>query len=366
MDAKLTVRAVAGKGLAGCSNNSRTRQITLIEREVWEALTREAGSDAPPSSRRANLMFSGIPLADSRGRMLRIGAVVLQIEGETKPCERMDEVAPGLKNLMYPNWGGGAFARIIRGGDISVGDEVEWIDEADLLPKALLLDLDDTILDDSGSVDDCWREACRIGAAECDVAPDTLYSAIKSAGNWFWSDPERHRIGRLDLQTARIEVARLALRKLGVEHTGLADKIGSAYHDRREERLEIFPDALETLQWFRDQGCKLALLTNGNGQPQRRKIETFGLSRFFDHIFIEGEVGFGKPDERIYRLALESLDVAPAEAWMAGDNLEWDVAQPQKLGILGIWINPSGDGPAKLRAVQPDRVVRRLSELRQW
>src|SRR6516165_4646074 len=90
MDAKLTVRAVAGKGLAGCSNNSRTRQITLIEREVWEALTREAGSDAPPSSRRANLMFSGIPLADSRGRMLRIGAVVLQIEGETKPCERMD------------------------------------------------------------------------------------------------------------------------------------------------------------------------------------------------------------------------------------------------------------------------------------
>ena len=170
----------------------------------------------------------------------------------------MDEVQPGLRGLMYRNWGGGAFAEVIRGGDISVGDPVEWINADSLLPKALFLDLDDTILNDSGSVDACWREACSVGAAECGLAADVLFDAVKASGQWFWSDPERHRVGRLDLRTARTEVVRLALKKLGLESGDLASIIGRAYHDRREASLEIFPYALETVQWFRAHGCRLA------------------------------------------------------------------------------------------------------------
>ena len=127
MDAQQTASVIAGKGLAGSADNSRTRQVTLIEREIWEALTANAGTDASPSRRRANLMVSGISLADSRGRLLRVGAVVLRIAGETKPCERMDEVQAGLRDLMYANWGGGAFAEVITGGEISIGDSVDWI-----------------------------------------------------------------------------------------------------------------------------------------------------------------------------------------------------------------------------------------------
>jgi putative hydrolase of the HAD superfamily len=365
MDARPTVRAIEGKGLDGCANNSRTRQVTLIEREVWEALNRKVGSGADPANRRANLLVSGISLANSRGRLLRIGGALLRIQGETKPCERMDEVAPGLKDLMYADWGGGAYAQIVSGGDLSIGDDVEWIRDGRELPAALLLDLDDTILDDTGSVDACWREACLSGAADCEVSPDVLFDAVKKAGLWFWSDPERHRIGRLDLQAARTEVARLALKDLGIERSDLAEKIGGIYHDRREEGIEIFPDSVETLEWLRGQGCRLALVTNGNAIPQRRKIDKFGLCRFFDHIFIEGEVGFGKPDERVYKLALQKLDTAPSETWMAGDNLEWDVIQPQKLGIFSIWIDASGDGHTKLGDARPDRIVRRLSDLKQ-
>jgi putative hydrolase of the HAD superfamily len=231
-------------------------------------------------------------------------------------------------------------------------------------PKAILLDLDDTILNDSGSVLACWEAACLSCAPACGIEPDVLMKAIHKSGRWFWSDPERHRIGRLDLRRARIEVARLALDELGIENRELAQELGGIYDDRRDERIEVFPDAVETLEWFRECGSRLALLTNGNGAPQRKKIERFGIERFFDAIFIEGEVGFGKPDERVYRLALDALEVDAREAWMAGDNLEWDVAQPQRLGIFAIWIDASGSGNSKLGSIRPDRIVRRLSDLR--
>jgi MOSC domain-containing protein YiiM len=126
MDARESATLIEGKGLEGSVGRSSRRQVTLIEREVWEALMRATGANAPPSTRRANLMVSGIALADTRKRVLRVGTTRLEIAGETKPCERMEEAVPGLRAAMYPNWGGGAFAKVLSGGVIRVGDVVEW------------------------------------------------------------------------------------------------------------------------------------------------------------------------------------------------------------------------------------------------
>lgn len=126
MDARQSATLVVGKGVDGSVGRSSRRQVTLIEREVWESLMRETNSNAPPSTRRANLMVSGISLADTRKRVLRIGDTRLEIAGETKPCEQMEEAVTGLRAAMYPNWRGGAFGMVLTGGEIHVGDAVEW------------------------------------------------------------------------------------------------------------------------------------------------------------------------------------------------------------------------------------------------
>lgn len=138
MDPVPEATAVAGKGLAGDVTTSRRRQVTVIEREVWDALMRQLGAGASPAGRRANLMISGIPLFDTRGQVLRVGGVRLLIGGETTPCERMDEVVPGLRAAMRPKWGGGVFAQVLDDGIVTIGDAValEPADPATSSPPA--------------------------------------------------------------------------------------------------------------------------------------------------------------------------------------------------------------------------------------
>lgn len=126
MDAHASVRLVAGEGIAGGVDRSRRRQVTIISREVWDELMASLGADVDPSARRANLLVSGVLLAHTRGRVLRIGAGRLLIGGELTPCERMDEVRPGLRELMRSDWGGGVFAQVLDDAAISVGDPVSW------------------------------------------------------------------------------------------------------------------------------------------------------------------------------------------------------------------------------------------------
>jgi putative hydrolase of the HAD superfamily len=125
----------------------------------------------------------------------------------------------------------------------------------------------------------------------------------------------------------------------------------------------IFPGAHDAIDALKARGVKLALVTNGAADIQRAKVERFALTHRFDHIQIEGEHGFGKPEERAYLHAMQALGVTAPETWMIGDNLEWEIEVPQRLGIYAIWMDTHGDGLPADTTVKPDRIIRSLSEL---
>jgi MOSC domain-containing protein YiiM len=130
MDPRGTATLVAGRGLAGNANQGGRRQVVLLAEEGWSDASAELGLPLDPSVRRGNLLLSGVDLEKTRGRTLRIGPARLRIFMECTPCHQMDQAAPGLQEFLRPRWRGGACAEVIEGGEIRVGDEVEWEAEA--------------------------------------------------------------------------------------------------------------------------------------------------------------------------------------------------------------------------------------------
>ncbi|MEX2236568.1 MAG: HAD-IA family hydrolase [Dehalococcoidia bacterium] len=232
-----------------------------------------------------------------------------------------------------------------------------------LKPKVILFDLDDTLIDHSGNLESSWEPVLERATELIEgLNPAELRQAIREAAEEYWSDRARHREGRLDLKAARQLMVRSGLERMGLDPTP-GNELGALYHQTREEGYGLLPGAIETLETLRERGVRLGLVTNGEALLQRSKIERFELARHFDHIQIEEEFGLGKPEEKVYLHALATLGTKPEEAWMVGDNLEWEIAAPQRLGIYAIWVDRSGDGLPADSEIRPDRIIRSVNEL---
>lgn len=235
------------------------------------------------------------------------------------------------------------------------------------LPRAMLIDMDDTILSAYGRPDIAWNIVATEFAGElAPLSPQQVAAAIVASGRKFWAAAEAE--WRLKLGEARHEVVKGGFSTLAAAGqtalpTDLAIRIADRFTAYREEQMFVFPGAHDAIDALKGLGVKLALVTNGAAGIQRAKVERFALTHRFDHIQIEGEHGFGKPEERAYRHAMQALGVTAAETWMVGDNLEWEVEVPQRLGIYAIWIDAHGEGLPADSTVKPDRIIRSLTEL---
>jgi len=121
MDPVEQVNAVADRGLEGDANFGATRQVTVIEKEIFDKI-KDTLPECEPGMRRANIMVSGIQLQNMKDHVLIVGEAHILLRGETRPCELMDEQCQGLLDALDPHWNGGVHGAVIKGGSIRVGD----------------------------------------------------------------------------------------------------------------------------------------------------------------------------------------------------------------------------------------------------
>lgn len=100
------------------------RQVTLMTLADWQEACDELDVRLPWQTRRANLLVDALPLFQSTGSRILLGDAVLEVTGETDPCERMEQAQPGLFQALLPNWRGGVTCRVVANGVIRVGMEV--------------------------------------------------------------------------------------------------------------------------------------------------------------------------------------------------------------------------------------------------
>jgi putative hydrolase of the HAD superfamily len=231
-------------------------------------------------------------------------------------------------------------------------------------PEAIFFDMDGTLLDWQIGMEESWVAACEAGCPQLPgVDAGRLLAAIHEKRTWFWDHPVHRAEGRMDLDRASRIIVTEAVTSLGLDAPDIAATIAADYRARRDVGMCLYDGATDLLASMESRGMKMALITNGNAISQRRSVERFGLAPYFDCIVIEGEFGIGKPDERVFRHALDSCGVDPARTWMVGDNLEADIATPHRLGMHTIWVDAAGTGPPPDVSPRPHRVVRQVSEL---
>ncbi len=210
--------------------------------------------------------------------------------------------------------------------------------------RAVLLDLDDTLLDNRSGVAGAWDHISAMLAADHPFSVEDARTEIDRVTDWFWDDPERHRTGRLDLLAARRVILGRVLDTLGVEDPALVERAAWEYGEHRFANLRLEDEALDVLSEVRRRVGRVGLVTNGASDAQRRKLERFSLERHFDHVQIEGELGVGKPESEAYAHALRCVEARPDETLMVGDSFEADVLGALGAGLHAAWIDAHGRG----------------------
>jgi len=113
-------------GLTGDSRGKPgPRQVTLLSLTAWRAACADLSVALPWTTRRANLLVDDLTLFQSTGARILIGDAVLEITGETDPCSRMEKAQQGLFEALRRDWRGGVCCRVVRGGLLELGMNVE-------------------------------------------------------------------------------------------------------------------------------------------------------------------------------------------------------------------------------------------------
>ncbi len=125
--------------------------------------------------------------------------------------------------------------------------------------------------------------------------------------------------------------------------------------------LDCYPEVPAVLARLQRAGMKTAILSNGSPAMLAAAVEGSGLRGLLDAVLSVEDVGIYKPDPRVYRLAVERLDVAAPRVSFQSSNA-WDAVAAAAFGFRVAWINRFGQRRERLPA-QPHAELATLAEL---
>jgi len=254
--------------------------------------------------------------------------------------------------------------------------------------KAVLFDLDDTLMPDEAAANEALVAAAQVAKQWHNVPPGDLKDSVRRVarrlfrahpvvapyGSNFdvssWSalstrfdgeDDEMKQL-RAWVPEYRHKVWSDALAENGFADPLLADTLSCVYVAERRARYQPFPDALQVLREL-GQKFRLGLVTNGPGDMQHDKLDVSGLKGCFGAVAVSREVGFAKPDPRIFVVALDRLGVAASDSVFVGDNPKTDIKGAHAAGMKAVWLNRDRRPPTD--SIVPDATIRSLDELPQ-
>ncbi|HLK16894.1 MAG TPA: HAD family hydrolase [Fimbriimonadaceae bacterium] len=212
--------------------------------------------------------------------------------------------------------------------------------------RAIYFDLDDTLCG--------YWDACKQGLRETfdlvpveGAAPAQVMDAWARAFREFC--PNLRDLGFYEKYLVegghtRLEQMRRTLGLLEVEDEALALRLSDTYLERRHDALKLFPEAREVLDALRAR-YPLGLITNGPADVQREEIRLLEIGDCFVNVFIEGELGFGKPEPEVFRQAASAVGFGPSELLFVGNSYRHDIKPAIKAGWKTAWIRRDSDVP---------------------
>ncbi|MHC2833940.1 putative hydrolase of the HAD superfamily [Bacillus sp. F9_6S_D1_P_5] len=194
--------------------------------------------------------------------------------------------------------------------------------------KAMLFDLDDTLLDRDKAVDNLFLlvlEKCYEDVS--DTVKNNMLQQFKEY------DKREYGISNKTI------VLESLFDEFPPKYRLPRNYIQDFWNENFPKCFSIDPNTIHFLNHIKSH-FKIGIITNGSTHRQTAKIINTNLNNYFDTIIISEEVGLSKPDKRIFELALNKLNVQSENTLFVGDDLEKDIAGSQNANIKGIWFNP--------------------------
>lgn len=141
----------------------------------------------------------------------------------------------------------------------------------------------------------------------------------------------------------------------------LPEFFAEAYRAASRYRLQLYPGVEETIrQLHRD--YRLAIVSDAQTAYALPELNAVGLSGLFDPIIVSGDLGYRKPDERVFTAALDAMDLQPSEVLYVGNDMYCDVHGAQRIGIKTVFFK-SNQGHHEMDGVKPDYIIYHFPEL---